>query len=203
MPFNMLLTYNYFEADTVVLTHIETGGFGGDSSLLPQSRPDILEKPTSKDDNLRMLLDMNGGVCEVVTGVTLGPLSLQLGVAYMLKLIRFAVYPILTAPGYQIKLVFFTLLLNSSTQWNFRSIDERTLVYFADCSPTLLESYASSGEGVDRAGGFAIQVTIFHAIQIYCIDLQFQRALRACWYARSKEIITTLLVSLLPRSSNS
>jgi len=108
-------------ADTVVLTHIETGGFGGDSSLLPQSRPDILEKPTSKDDNLRMLLDLNGGVCEVVTGVTL-------------------VYPILTAPGYQIK-----------------SIDERTLVYFADCSPTLLESYASSGEGVDRAGGFAIQ----------------------------------------------
>jgi len=108
-------------ADTVVLSHIEPASFGGDSSLLPQTRPDILEKPTSKDDNLRMLLDLNGAACEVVTGVTL-------------------VYPILTAPGYQMK-----------------SIDERTLVYFAECSPSFLESYADSGEGADRAGGFAIQ----------------------------------------------
>ena len=39
-----------------------------------------------------------------------------------------------------------------------RSIDERTLVYFADNSPELLNAYAESGEGIDRAGGFAIQV---------------------------------------------
>ena len=39
-----------------------------------------------------------------------------------------------------------------------RSIDERTLVYFADNSKELLEAYVDSGEGIDRAGGFAIQV---------------------------------------------
>jgi len=81
----------------------------------------ILEKPISKADNLRMLLDMNGKTCEVVTGVAL-------------------VYPILTSPGYEIK-----------------TLDERTTVYFADNPPHLLEAYADSGEGLDRAGGFAIQ----------------------------------------------
>jgi septum formation protein len=35
-------------------------------------RQELLEKPTSKEDNMRMLLDLNGGVCEVVTGVALG-----------------------------------------------------------------------------------------------------------------------------------
>ncbi|KAF8557114.1 Maf/Ham1 [Imleria badia] len=65
-------------ADTVVLTHalpattfeMETG-----------TRQELLEKPTSKADHLRMLQDLNGNVCEVVTGVSL-------------------VYPVLTAPGY-------------------------------------------------------------------------------------------------------
>ena len=33
---------------------------------------EILEKPGSQEDNYRMLLDLNGGICEVVTGVTLG-----------------------------------------------------------------------------------------------------------------------------------
>ena len=32
-----------------------------------------------------------------------------------------------------------------------------TLITFADCPPTLLASYVEHGEGVDRAGGFAIQ----------------------------------------------
>lgn len=41
-----------------------------------------------------------------------------------------------------------------------RSIDERTLVYFADNHKQLLEAYVESGEGIDRAGGFAIQVTV-------------------------------------------
>ena len=45
--------------------------------------------------------------------------------------------------------IFSTLIL--------RSIDERSLVYFADCPTYLLEAYADSGEGVDRAGGFAVQ----------------------------------------------
>ncbi|KAI5122734.1 hypothetical protein M0805_009819 [Coniferiporia weirii] len=108
-------------ADTVVLTHTTPVHAGIHESLLPQERPEILEKPISKADNLRMLLDLNGGVCEVVTGVTL-------------------VYPILVAPGYQIK-----------------SIEERSLVHFTDNPTYLLEAYADSGEGLDRAGGFAVQ----------------------------------------------
>jgi len=105
-------------ADTVVLSHVAPAHTG---DYTEQPRPDILEKPISKADNLRMLLDLNGGVCEVVTGVSL-------------------VYPIITAPGYNIK-----------------SIDERTLVHFAESQSHVLEAYADSGEGVDRAGGFAIQ----------------------------------------------
>ncbi|KAK2462471.1 hypothetical protein APHAL10511_005441 [Amanita phalloides] len=105
-------------ADTVVLTQPPASIPHNDQSDI---RPDLLEKPTDKKDNLRMLLDLNGNVCEVVTGVTL-------------------VYPILVAPGYGIK-----------------SIDERTLVYFADNPKHLIEAYVESGEGIDRAGGFAIQ----------------------------------------------
>lgn len=48
----------------------------GLSSVLAEDTPfgpqDLLEKPVSKEDNLRMLLDLNGGVCEVVTGISLG-----------------------------------------------------------------------------------------------------------------------------------
>lgn len=49
-------------------------------------------------------------------------------------------FPIITAPGYKIQ-----------------SIDERTTVYFADNSPAKIQAYVDSGEGLDRAGGFAIQ----------------------------------------------
>ncbi|KAG2341170.1 Maf Ham1 [Suillus weaverae] len=105
-------------ADTVVFTH-----------ALPSTtiememgvRQELLEKPSSKEDNMRMLMDLNGGVCEVVTGVSL-------------------VYPILSAPGYEIK-----------------SIDERTLVFFGDNPDYVLKAYADSEEGLDRAGGFAVQ----------------------------------------------
>ena len=55
-----------------MLTHLVHATSGLDSSFQPQVRPEILEKPISKADNLRMLLDLNGGVCEVVTGVSLG-----------------------------------------------------------------------------------------------------------------------------------
>jgi septum formation protein len=37
-------------------------------------------------------------------------------------------------------------------------MDERSLVYFADNPRELIEAYVESGEGIDRAGGFAIQV---------------------------------------------
>lgn len=39
-----------------------------------------------------------------------------------------------------------------------RSMYERTVVHFADNPVHVLKAYADSGEGVDRAGGFAIQV---------------------------------------------
>ncbi|KAF8622791.1 hypothetical protein AX15_006721 [Amanita polypyramis BW_CC] len=105
-------------ADTVVLTQPQPSALRGELSDIQQ---ELLEKPSDKADNLRMLLDLNGNVCEVVTGVTV-------------------VYPILTAPGYRT-----------------RSLDERTLVYFADNPRQLIEAYIESGEGIDRAGGFAIQ----------------------------------------------
>lgn len=41
-----------------------------------------------------------------------------------------------------------------------RSIDERTIVHFADSSVEKIRAYVDSGEGLDRAGGFAIQVSI-------------------------------------------
>lgn len=41
-----------------------------------------------------------------------------------------------------------------------RSIDERSLVYFTDSPRHVLEAYVESGEGLDRAGGFAIQVRL-------------------------------------------
>nr|GAT60334.1 Maf/Ham1-domain-containing protein [Mycena chlorophos] len=108
-------------ADTVVLTHAPPGTSQTGFDSLPSVAQELLEKPLSKDDNMRMLLDLNGGICEVVTGLVV-------------------VYPILTAPGYATK-----------------SIDERSLVYFADSPRELLEAYVESGEGMGLAGGFAIQ----------------------------------------------
>lgn len=58
-------------ADTVVLSHPTPGILSqfADQEKGPQ---EILEKPETQEDNYRMLLDLNGGVCEVVTGLTLG-----------------------------------------------------------------------------------------------------------------------------------
>lgn len=108
-------------ADTVVLTHQMPGLSSMQYADAPPEPQDVLEKPHSKEDNMRMLLDLNGGVCEVVTGVTV-------------------VFPVLEAPGYKMK-----------------SIEERTLVHFAENPKELLEAYVESGEGLDRAGGFAVQ----------------------------------------------
>jgi len=108
-------------ADTVVLTYPQPIISSTPDSELPGFRPEVLEKPISRDDNLRMLLDLNGSRCEVVTGVSI-------------------VYPVLESPGYKI-----------------HSMDDRTLVTFNDSPVSLLEAYADSGEGIDRAGGFAIQ----------------------------------------------
>jgi len=108
-------------ADTVVLTHAQPVTSDVAYSELPGVHQDLLEKPDNKEDNLRMLQELNGTVCEVVTGISL-------------------VFPVLTSPGFAI-----------------RSMEERSLVYFSDNAPTLLRAYVDSGEGLDRAGGFAIQ----------------------------------------------
>ena len=52
------------------------------TSALGPTPQEILEKPRDKADNLRMLMDLNGSVCEVVTGVTV-------------------IYPVLQSPGYK------------------------------------------------------------------------------------------------------
>lgn len=42
-----------------------------------------------------------------------------------------------------------------------RSFDERSLVHFAENPLHLLKAYVENGEGLDRAGGFAVQVCSF------------------------------------------
>lgn len=167
----MLLTTFPCLADTVVLTHAQPITSDTDYSLLPDVNQELLEKPTSKADNLRMLLDMNGGVCEVVTGVSVGQSDLSQDTlsSHILLLTTtettyyvHIVYPILTSPGYEIKYVrLFGLERKTITYqivWAERSIDERSLVYFSDNPRHLIEAYVESGEGLDRAGGFAVQV---------------------------------------------
>ena len=64
-------------ADTVVLTHALPSASQLPYSAHPDMSQELIEKPSSKEDNLRMLLDINGGVCEVVTGVTVGESSVS------------------------------------------------------------------------------------------------------------------------------
>jgi predicted house-cleaning NTP pyrophosphatase (Maf/HAM1 superfamily) len=59
-------------ADTVVLTHAQPVSSNIAYSELPGVNQELLEKPVDGEDNLRMLQDLNGNVCEVVTGVSLG-----------------------------------------------------------------------------------------------------------------------------------
>ncbi len=61
---------------------------------------ELLEKPTSKDEQMRALLLMAGRSCEVVTGVTIGKSYLHVrigpdGVSL--------VYPSIEAPGYKLE----------------------------------------------------------------------------------------------------
>jgi len=70
--------------DAVVLTHAQPITSDTAYSVLPRVNQELLEKPESKADNLRMLLGLNGGGCEVVTGLVV-------------------VFPVLTSPGYTIK----------------------------------------------------------------------------------------------------
>ena len=84
---NTNLTSRRVTADTVVLTHAPVG-LASQSQFADQiggpDPQDILEKPLDEEDNMRMLLDLNGGRCEVVTGVTVGA-SLSLLVAVRME----------------------------------------------------------------------------------------------------------------------
>jgi septum formation protein len=126
----------------------------------PVTRQDILEKPSSKEDNMRMLLDMNGGVCEVVTGVALGKWNECCVWNAMLINLKLSL-SCSRGPWLQHQ-VRMSTHLHIGLDLNYappRSIDERSLVYFADNSKELLQAYVESGEGIDRAGGFAVQVS--------------------------------------------
>ena len=76
VAFNMRL---FLLADTVVFTHAQPITSDTAYSVLPDANQELLEKPSSKEDNLRMLLDLNGGVCEVVTGLVIGATFFDLG----------------------------------------------------------------------------------------------------------------------------
>ena len=62
-------------ADTVVFTHAQPITSDTSYSVMPDANQELLEKPSWKEDNLRMLLDLNGGVCEVVTGLVVGAIT--------------------------------------------------------------------------------------------------------------------------------
>ena len=55
-----------------MLTHAQAALSDAPFISAQGARPEVLEKPAGRADNLRMLLDMNGAVCEVVTGVSVG-----------------------------------------------------------------------------------------------------------------------------------
>jgi predicted house-cleaning NTP pyrophosphatase (Maf/HAM1 superfamily) len=69
---------------------------------------------------------------------------------------------VLSSPGYSIRLSSPAIHLarQRSSPFLTRSIDERSLVYFVDSPLHIIEAYVESGEGIDRAGGFAIQVCV-------------------------------------------
>lgn len=61
-------------ADTVVIFPPEriTAEASANGSTVPGMQSQILEKPSSKEDQFRMLDLMAGKECEVITGVTIG-----------------------------------------------------------------------------------------------------------------------------------
>lgn len=117
-------------ADTVVLSHAAQS-FSDHASFSLQGSygQELLEKPTDKDDNLRMLLDLNGGVCEVVTGVSL-------------------VYPILSSPGYEIK------SLDERTLVYFSDNSKSLLKAYADSGEGL---DAAGGWQIQKSGGLLVR----------------------------------------------
>jgi predicted house-cleaning NTP pyrophosphatase (Maf/HAM1 superfamily) len=117
-----------------------------------------------------MLQDLNGSVCEVVTGVSLGELPCTL-LAIGGTVLTFIS---LSFPSPYISWVQYTVgYLSTAFQYiapdRHSSLEERSLVYFSDNPTGLLKAYVDSGEGLDRAGGFAVQVRSY--TQIQCPEL--------------------------------
>lgn len=57
--------------------------------------------------------------------------------------------------------------------FSLSSLCERTKVHFAQNPAPILQAYVDSGEGLDRAGGFAIQVSFLKPSLSFIIDLSF------------------------------
>ena len=177
-------SFDCLPADTVVFTHAQPITSDMAYSMLPDVNQELLEKPSSKEDNLRMLLDLNGGVCEVVTGLVVGAIfylfytgkaGLIILNIWTMFLFFFSSVPYSCGPGIRRQVRLFLSAPSGFNNWTsflfIRSIDERTLVYFADNPRHILEAYIESGEGIDRAGGFAIQVR-FHLLPYFFFFFQ-------------------------------
>ncbi|SGZ25950.1 BQ5605_C024g09806 [Microbotryum silenes-dioicae] len=117
----------------------------------------ILEKPRSKADQMGMLTDFNGSKVDVITAVTLvvliqmkkgldgrlfAPWSRNSSLCDTASIC--SAQPQLANPGY-------------SLQSLVQSTKVRKTVNFAHNSPQLIRAYVDCGEGIDRAGGFAVQ----------------------------------------------
>lgn len=95
-------------------------------------------------DQIQMLEDCNGATVQIITSVTLGSSAVPLLCLYdsyaEFVFLLLSVQPTVAMPGYSL-----TSLVIS------------TKVVFDDNSPDLIQAYVDSKEGLDRAGGFAIQ----------------------------------------------
>jgi septum formation protein len=127
----------------------------------------ILEKPRDKVDQLRMLAELNDGEVRIYLAPLRTPLLPFPPPPLPLRNSTFSadmtlrrraracgeqqcevitgisiIHPILSAPGFKV-----------------RSLTERTSVHFAHNSHATLQAYVDCEEGLDRAGGFAVQVS--------------------------------------------
>lgn len=139
------------------------------------TRQELLEKPISKADHLRMLQDLNGNVCEVVTGVSLGGLRFIRLSGVDVDGGFVASVPCAYCAGVCDEVSGFWCVGRPGIDRR-REMDERTLVYFADSPVEILKAYVENGEGYDRAGGFAVQVRfdlhsdlLFTAYALHCV----------------------------------
>ena len=149
--YDLLILYSHFmkESDPdnppdlviagALISYRSALGTQGLTSIVLFSRyrgQELLEKPSSKEHNLRMLLDLNGGVCEVVTGLVVGAISFYPGLEYLTcklcpPVLSFSV-PHPCGSGLCRKVRLLPAPSQLALMLSIRSIDERMLIYFAD-----------------------------------------------------------------------